>query len=158
MLKLFSLGSAVVGLSLATLWTPMAEAQEATMQQLRDCAAIENPLQRLVCYDKLVAGDGAYTPARASQVNDKEGAFGREHHVETQDVPNEIHLQLASVHENALGKLEFTFTNGQKWLQIDSVAWPRPKQGSYFIERAALNSFMLGREGENRRMRVRRVE
>lgn len=162
MLKLFSFGSAVVGLSLATLWAPMVEAQEANMQQLRDCAAIENPLQRLVCYDKAVAGEAprqratqAPTAAKKQNNYDPEAQFGLAKKESTDEV---IFVALSHVEKDRYGKATLHLTNGQIWKQLDSTSMQLPLDATYLIEKGALNSYYFGRDGYNQRINVKRVE
>ncbi|MDN7135893.1 hypothetical protein [Pseudidiomarina terrestris] len=165
MIKLFGLGSVVGCITLAALWAPNANAQEISQQQLRNCAAIENPLQRLVCYDKLAAGEAlpATTQGSASgsqNAGNVEAEFGREHLDDpTSDRPDKILVKIADAQRNFFGKWEILLTNGQRWEQTDSRTVPLPDDADYYIERGVLNSFFLGRVGdEARRIRVRRVE
>lgn len=164
MMKLLGLGSVVGCISLAALWAPNALAQDSTTQQLAKCAIIENPLQRLVCYDKVAAGEApversAGQSAARSPAASPEQEFGREHREDpTDNRPDKIFVELADVQRNYYGKWEITLKNGQQWEQVDSRTTPLPLDGDYYIERGVFNSFFLGRVGENRRIRVRRVD
>ncbi|MGQ4277171.1 hypothetical protein ACQ5ES_09010 [Pseudidiomarina sp. E22-M8] len=163
MMKLFGLGSVVGCISLAALWAPNALAQDVSQQQLRNCASIDNALQRLVCFDKLAAGEAspaAQDTATAEQSRSTvEDEFGREHlKGATSSRSDKIYVKIADAQRDFYGKWEIALTNGQRWKQTDSRTVPLPEDAEYYIERGILNSFFLGREGENRRIRVRRVE
>ncbi len=163
MMKNLGLGTVIGCLSLAVLWAPDASAQEVSKQQLQNCASIGNPLQRLVCFDKLAAGEApAVADGKAAQQQSTSAAeqeFGREHLADqSEQRPDKIYVEIADAQRNFYGKWELVLTNGQKWEQTDSRTVPLPDDGNYYIERGVLNSFFLGREGDVRRIRVRRIE
>ena len=168
MLKKLALGSVVSCLSVALLWTPNASAQEPTLQQLRACAGIENPLKRLVCYDKVAAGEGVDVAvaqpqgAAALQRNSNAQAsptdtFGLPAK-ETDDGNDTIYVAISKAEKDPYGKWVIHFTNGQVWQQTDSQYFPLPLDGDYEIERGLLNSYFLGRDGLNKRIKVRRIK
>lgn len=173
MLRLLALGSVVSCVSVALLWTPNASAQGPTLQQLRACADIENPLKRLVCYDKVAAGEGITisagnnNSARASTpANANANANARPAEKDTFGLPEEsvddsndtISVRIESTDKDPYGKWIIYFTNGQIWKQTDSQTYQLPLDGDYTIERGVLDGYFLGREGLNKRIKVRRVK
>lgn len=164
MMKLFGLGSVVGCISLAALAAPNAIAQDVSQQQLRNCASIENPLQRLVCFDKLAAGEAPApaqetTAAPQQQRGTVEDEFGREHLEDpASDRPDKIYVKIADAQRNFYGKWEIVLTNGQRWEQVDSRTVPLPDDAEFYIERGVFNNFFLGRDDDTRRIRVRRLE
>ncbi|WP_258808196.1 type VI secretion protein [Pseudidiomarina sp. CB1] len=167
MLKLLALGSVVSCLSVALLWTPNASAQEPTLEQLRTCAAIENPLKRLVCYDKVAAGEGVeiavaetnkQAPAKKSNARQEPADdFGLPAQESNED-SDTIYVAIDKTEKDPYGKWIIYFTNGQVWKQTDSQTFQLPLDGNYAIERGLLNGYFLGREGVNKRIKVRRIK
>ncbi|RUO63588.1 type VI secretion system-associated protein TagO [Pseudidiomarina insulisalsae] len=166
MLKLLGLGSVVSCVTVALLWTPNASAQAPAADQLKACASIENPLQRLVCYDKLAAGQSVEAPAaqrsntQPAAVSERpqrnpEDQFGLP---ETNDADDTIYVSLQKVEKDPYGKWIIYLTNGQVWKQTDSQTYQLPLDADYHIERGVLNGFFLGREGLNKRIKVRRIK
>lgn len=170
MLKQLALGSVVSCLSVALLWTPNASAQEPTLQQLRTCAGIENPLKRLVCYDKVAAGEGvevaeaqpasprnnASANTRSTTANPAD-SFGLPAQEANGD-SDKIYVALSKAEKDPYGKWIIYFTNGQVWKQTDSQTFQLPADANYEIERGLLNGYFLGREGLNKRIKVRRIK
>lgn len=167
MLKLLALGSVVSCLSVALLWTPNASAQEPTLEQLRTCASIENPLKRLVCYDKVAAGEGAdiavaeptaTTPTRnANAAAEPKDSFGLPAQEASED-SDTIYVAIDRTEKDPYGKWVIYLTNGQVWKQTDSQTYQLPLDGDYSIERGVLNGYFLGRDGLNKRIKVRRIK
>ncbi len=167
MLRLLALGSVVSCMSVALLWTPNASAQEPTMQQLRSCASIENPLQRLVCYDKVAAGEGVDIATSGTNANEQAPAnsaaaqpkddFGLP--AKAEDGGNDsIYVAIQKTEKDPYDKWVIYLTNGQVWKQTDSQFYQLPLDADYTIERGVLNSYFLGRDGLNKRIKVRRIK
>ncbi|RUO76779.1 hypothetical protein [Pseudidiomarina taiwanensis] len=153
--------SSVVGIvAAAVLISGGVSAQAVSTEQLAACAQVENPLQRLVCYDKLAAGQGvtAATDATAPPTAKPESQFGKEHLAEDNAQADMIYVVVVNAREDAYGKWVLELDNGQKWRQTDSQTFRIQENEEYYIERGLLNSFYLGREGQNRRIQVRRVD
>ena len=144
-----------------------AQAQDLT-EQLSVCAGINNPLERLVCFDNVVAGEGVAATNSAStrnaMANERQVApaakgFGSEL---IQDTTNSdadsVTIQIESYSKNRLGRLVIVTTDGQVWEQISAESYPMDANATYFIERGALNSYYLGRTDINRRTNVRRTK
>lgn len=167
MLKMLALGSVVSCWSVALLWTPNAIAQEPTLKQLRTCAAIENPLKRLVCYDKVAAGEGvdiAETQSQATTTPERsrpkqaspEDSFGLPK--DADDGSDILYVALSKAEKDPYGKWIIYFTNGQVWKQTDSQTFPLPLDGDYAIERGLMNGYFFGQDGLNKRIKVRRIK
>ncbi|WP_417690328.1 hypothetical protein [Pseudidiomarina sp.] len=165
MLKKLALGSVVSCLSVALLWTPNASAQEPTLQQLRACAGIENPLKRLVCYDKVAAGEGVDVAAKEATTSsttkavkaDPMDEFGLPAEAASEE-SDTIYVAISKTEKDPYGKWVIYLTNGQVWKQTDSQSYQLPLSGDYSIERGVLNGYFLGRDGLNKRIKVRRIK
>ncbi|MGM0907356.1 MAG: hypothetical protein ACQEVQ_12550 [Pseudomonadota bacterium] len=152
-----------------------AGAQQETMKQ---CAAIEDSLERLVCYDNLAKRQQgepqekkARGKAKAEEMkakakqrgeqsdNASEQNFGMEHKGSKNNTIERLEVEVASKKQDPYKKWQIELTNGQVWKQTDSrgyFSWD--DDDTYYIERGALNSFFFGREGSNRRLRVQRIK
>ncbi|MGM0430429.1 MAG: hypothetical protein ACQEQ2_09065 [Pseudomonadota bacterium] len=157
-----------------------AGAQQETMKQ---CAEIEDSLERLVCYDNLAKrqqgepqeekskemkargqSKAEEMKAKAKQRgeqsdNASEQNFGMEHKGSKNNTVERLEVEVASRKQDPYKKWQIELTNGQVWKQTDSrgyFSWD--DDDTYYIERGALNSFFFGREGSNRRLRVQRIK
>ncbi|MGB0893346.1 MAG: hypothetical protein ACPGUD_02980 [Parashewanella sp.] len=148
--------------------------QNATIEhRLQSCSVIQDKLERLVCYDKLSSrvlkkqavnefGANSQTPARPNKtsvpaltVEQQKQAFGQVK--PAKDAIERIELTVKSVRKNPYGTMSFTFTNGQTWKQIDSRRFKVKTDDVIFIRKGALGSFLMGKEGRNSTIRVKRV-
>lgn len=160
-----------------------AQANASIEQQLTQCAAMTDKLDRLVCYDNLaasirvdtiahnataptataapvatsvaVATVAAPTVAVATNVEDN---FGMEVKRVQENTTDKIYLDVESVAEDAYGALKITFTNGQVWKQTENRKFNLKVGEKVFIEKAALGSFLMGTESRNAKVRVKRLK
>lgn len=86
---------------------------------------------------------------RASIKKDKE---------EVEKEIDRIYLEIASVSKDAYGALKISFINGQQWKQTDSRRFKVKAGETVFIEKAALGSFILGTDGRNSTIRIKRLK
>ncbi len=152
---------------------------QAATPTLQSCAAIENPDERLICYDTLSGRLSADTvksndvapkadDSVASKVEtivpivepaqDAEAIFGLEHtHKEKQ--PDELQFKWSKKMQDAYGKWILFMENGQVWRQTDSAAFNfnNPEQ-QVVISRGILGSFFLVEPEGKKRIRVMRVK
>ncbi|QYJ97244.1 hypothetical protein K0J45_17305 [Shewanella alkalitolerans] len=151
-------------------------------QQLSQCAAHQDKLDRLICYDNLAAKVGYKSqanshvapvskPAPAAQPKPapqaaavvastpaaSEASFGKVQKVEKVEL-DKVNLTVASVQKNAHGALTITFDNGQVWKQNDSRRFRLKAGDKVYIEKGALGSFLLGKEDANATIRVKRID
>ncbi|MCG9721902.1 hypothetical protein [Shewanella sp. Isolate7] len=145
-------------------------------QQLSQCAAKQDKLDRLICYDKLAAKVGnkaqsskhvapvskpAPTPQAAAVVASTpasaEASFGKAQKVERVEL-DKVNLTVASVQKNPHGALTITFNNGQVWKQSDTRRYRLKAGDKVYIEKAALGSFLLGKDDTNATIRVKRID
>jgi len=167
----------LAGVVAALTWSSSTAAQDIT-NGLAACASIKNPLERLVCFDDLAAGNSAttadaYAPAakaagkglgngRAVGKNKNESEFGREHLARNSDgedgEEDKIYITIVSHSENGLGKLRFETSTGQVWQQVSSERFAIDTSGKYYLERGLMSSYYLGRDGQNRRTQVKRIK
>ncbi len=155
------ISSVICGTAVAALFSVTVQAQSVTDAQLAACAKIENPLQRLVCFDQLSAGK---KPIVAQQqqgekpVVSAEDKFGREHLDDGRDSPDKLAVEIVGKSKDAYGYWVIELSNGQRWRQTEAATFQLPDGAEYYIERGVLDSFFLGREGMNRRIRVQRID
>ncbi|MFV0597934.1 hypothetical protein [Shewanella sp.] len=155
-----------------------AQATAGIEQQLTQCAAMTDKLDRLVCYDNLAASirvdtmannataptatlAPVTTPAATSAVpvaTNVEDNFGMEVKRVQENTTDKIYLDVESITEDPYGALKITFTNGQIWKQTENRKFNLKVGEKVFIEKAALGSFLMGTESRNAKVRVKRLK
>ena len=148
-------------------------------QQLANCATIGDKLDRLICYDNLAANASnrhtnqtikapvskpspvaqapvVAAPAVAAPVSAEE-SFGKIYKEEPAQV-TKLDMKVTSVSKDAYGALKIGFENGQIWKQKDNRRFKLQEGDTVYIEKGALGSFMLGKEGINTTIRVKRLD
>lgn len=129
---------------------------EVAAGEWRSCLAISDDAQRLACYDKHARSLAGQPEATA--LEQKKQEFGLPAKVPSQEI-DAITSTITRVETFSRGKRRITLDNGQVWRQVGGSSRPRLEVGDRIaIERAALGSFLLKKEGSNRSLRVRRVE
>lgn len=149
------------------------------------CQTLTSDEQRLVCYDRIklttvFSIDGntnpeapkvkapvqpaapvitatpevvALTTTQAQSAAD----FGIEHKKEEpQEQQDKLTLTLTKLGKTPHGELIFTFENGQVWRQVSKETFIASEGQRYTLQRGALNSFFVSKEGQARQTRVRR--
>ncbi|MCF1429219.1 MAG: type VI secretion protein [Shewanella sp.] len=154
------------------------QAVASVESQLTQCAAINDKLDRLICYDKLAAtvtqhlpqaamtatspsvsvAQSESTAAPVTIVAPKE-QFGLENKArqQVQEI-DKLYFDVTDVDKDAYGNLKLTFTNGQQWKQTESRRFKVKAGQTVYIERAALGSFLLGMDDRNSTIRVKRIK
>lgn len=101
----------------------------------------------------------AIAPAKPSTINVKED-FGLEHKKVNDAIKDvsEMKFVVAKSKKTAYGNLQVTFINGQVWKSISSERTKVKKADVIIIQRGALNSFLMSKEGTNRTIRVKRIK
>ncbi len=147
------------------------------------CQTLTSDQQRLACYDRIKLTtvftiDDAATPVAATpsiqpsvpvapsapavaatsktpaQVTED---FGIEHKkAEPEEQQDKITLTLTKLSKTPHGELIFTFENGQVWRQVSKETFIASEGQRYTLQRGALNSFFVAKEGQSRQTRVRR--
>jgi hypothetical protein len=166
------------------LTLPGAVPAEALGEELRACRDLTDDQARLACYDAAVdrnrksadagpepsaenaAGSAAAEPAVTAASLSQEELFGRtskeiELSVEEATGSERIDSLSATVtrlRKYGYDKVLITLDNGQVWKQIDASSLRLRVGDTVDIERAALGSFMLRKQGNNRRMRISRED
>jgi len=165
-----------------TLFITLLGASSVWAQSLSDavtsCRAESNSLKRLVCYDKLAKSLDQYADmdlnairaarSQAAQLSDSastghivinpEKEFGIERKQVAEKRLDELSASIAKVSKNPHGKLVVTLNNGQVWKQIDSLLMKLKPGQKVNIERGSFGSFLMGVEGINKTIRVKRVK
>ncbi|RUO69107.1 hypothetical protein [Pseudidiomarina salinarum] len=160
MLKRVWIGSVICSTAVVALFSHPVAAQSVSDEQLATCAQIENPLQRLVCFDELAAG-GDYKPQQAASKSQKSRAddFGKEHLKDNNDDgADKRYVEIVKKTKDPYGRWILQLDNGQRWQQTDSTTYQLPENADYYIERGILNSFYLGRSDLNGRIKVKRID
>lgn len=176
---------AISGFTIVFLSGPIAFADEnAPLDKLYVCSAIEDDAERLSCYDEAVgrvkeaetAGEFATITRQEAEDVQRDAfgfsmpslprlslpTFGGDTDVKTDDEGNlaELEVAIRSVDTGPYGKLIITFENGQVWQQSDSdsirVSRKSPPTMAV-IKRAAFGSFLI-RLDTGQRFKAKRVE
>ncbi|MFT4993068.1 MAG: hypothetical protein ACI965_000085 [Paraglaciecola sp.] len=84
--------------------------------------------------------------------------FGMEHKNKLENAQDKIYAQLTVINKDPYKKLLLTLDNGQRWKQTDSVFLRLRVGEQVYVERGALGSFFLSKDGKNRRLRVKRIK
>lgn len=149
----------------------------AAFQDLVACRKIEDPGERLACYDSKVAAVEQAKDSGDLVVTDKQqirearrGLFGFKlptlglfgHHGDAnaaEEEISEIEGVIASAGRNGLKKWRFTLEDGAVWEQTDEedLVFDPHKGSKVRIKNAALGTFKANIDGQ-RAIRVRRVE
>lgn len=167
----------------AAIMLVSVQANASIEQQLTQCAATADKLDRLICYDKLAENVKSVTPALASTqaapatvatiaaptavavaatapqapaaniVDD----FGMEAKRVQENTVDKIYLEVQSITEDPYGAIKVTFTNGQVWKQTDGRKFNLKQGEKVYIEKAALGSFLMGTDNRNAKARVKRL-
>ncbi|MEM6189591.1 hypothetical protein [Shewanella scandinavica] len=167
----------------AAIMLVSVQANASIEQQLTQCAATADKLDRLICYDKLAENVKGVTPALAStQVAPATVAtvaaptaiavaatapqapaanivddFGMEAKRVQENTVDKIYLEVQSITEDPYGAIKVTFTNGQVWKQTDGRKFNLKQGEKVYIEKAALGSFLMGTDERNAKARVKRL-
>ncbi|WP_404401882.1 hypothetical protein LG288_02955 [Idiomarina seosinensis] len=149
---------------LATAFLGMTFSNESLANELVDnlktCAGKADEQLRLACFDKVVAGIEDRTRVDQIQarqpVVDKEKSFGNEGKQKEQ-VLDKIYATITRVTEKRLRDPVYQLDNGQVWAKKDSSRLRLRKGDKIYIERGALGSFFLGKDGNNTRTKVERL-
>ncbi|MDO7085977.1 hypothetical protein WNY51_10620 [Pseudocolwellia sp. AS88] len=150
----------------------------------RECAKIDKDLTRLHCFDQLAKS--FITPSEntdiqsievekppvliqkenpvISSIQDNEKKqfidnFGSSHLKKdtVNDEEKSMILTVAGVKKNTDKKLYFTFENGQTWKQMDNVRFKIKAGEKAKLKEGALGAVYLKKLGNNRSIRVKRV-
>ncbi len=164
--------SSKFGILVLTLWAVSANAAELS-DQLSQCRAVQNDLQRLTCYDKIGTKTFNSTVVMTEDQQDLERAptannqviaetntdnFGIEHKEVTKGLASSLTATVASIEQSKRGLWTVTLDNGQKWRQISSDGFLLRKGEEVTIIRGVFNSFLLTRKGSERQTKVARLE
>ena len=167
----------------AAIMLVSVQANASIEQQLTQCAATADKLDRLICYDKLAENVKSVTPALArtqaapptvatiaaptavavaatapqAQAANIVDNFGMEAKRVQENTVDKIYLEVQSITEDPYGAIKVTFTNGQVWKQTDGRKFNLKQGEKVYIEKAALGSFLMGTDERNAKARVKRL-
>ncbi|NRA69762.1 MAG: hypothetical protein HRU24_01985 [Gammaproteobacteria bacterium] len=137
-------------------------------QQLNQCAQISQASARLSCFDTLTTAHSTTRapivkviapeqPTVKAAVQEVQPLFGFETKVISQ-TPERIIASITSLSKNPYGLYKISLDNGQVWKQMSSTQFKLSTNEQIFIKKGALGSFLLGKEGRNKSIRVKRVK
>lgn len=156
-------------------------------QALLECEKETNDVKRLACYDSVVkqlsqsadVGQLAPPPPPSAPIQTNkqttytattptkpaapelsaEERFGKsKQELKKAEELSRIDAIITKISKSKYGKMTITLSNGQKWRQTVASKLRLKVNQNVFIERGAFDSFILGRDGTNSRMRVKRVK
>lgn len=154
---------------------PTAYSQAQTLvDELAKCTQIDNSLKRLICFDDLaqkLTGNTAFKEAKnnvktnpvvpaapVAQASDDD-YFGKEQtKVAEMSTEDKIYATVTEINKNARKKSIFTLSNGQEWLHVDESRLRLKIGERVYVERGMLGAFYMGKDSENRRIKVKRVD
>ncbi|MCL1088934.1 hypothetical protein L2744_04790 [Shewanella profunda] len=165
----------------AAIMLVSVQASASIEQQLTQCAAVADNLDRLVCYDNLAANAKISTtaivgtqavpnpsaiaaPAAAvatapqAPIVTAEDNFGMEAKRAKENTVDKIYFEVESIAEDPYGAIKVTFTNGQVWKQTEGRKYNLKQGTTVYIEKAALGSFLMGSDDRNAKVRVKRLK
>jgi hypothetical protein len=146
--------------------------------QLTQCAAVQDKLDRLICYDNLsaslatksatsisaepktvaVATSAAVVTSTVDTQTKTVEEFGNIKKDKAEQEVKTINLTVSKVTKDPYGALKIQFDNGQVWKQADSRFFKLKPEQVVYIEKAALGSFILGTKDRNTTIRVKRLK
>lgn len=164
-----------------------AAAQTASQQELEACAAIEQAIERLDCFETLTARGAEPAPVdvepeQEAEVEPEQAAEAPPEHtsdtsqnqlenVGIEQLPDnrreertqerdDIGAIVTEVSEGPRGNLLFHLENGQVWRQIEARYVPLPADAPFpvRISRGLFGEYRLRVDGEGRLVRIRRVQ
>lgn len=172
-MKKYSVISIVVVFFMSVMAIANAQTKDtqSLAADLETCSIITNPLERLVCFDKIVTEKVVKTAEKSAVTNDvsvgkkqepeeRSSTFGSEH-IKTEDngatdEDEKLFIEIVRHSSTAFGYLRIETADGQIWQQVTSERFPFDPEAKYFIERGALGAYYLGRTDLNSRTRVKR--
>lgn len=155
----------------ANAQTPSREGPPAAFARAVQCRAIQNPQERLACYDREVAALEQAERTSEIRVVDRQqvtrtrrtlfgltlpdiNIFGGD---DDGEAVTEINSTIRSFSQDASGKYTFVLDDGARWRQLDTRNLNEPKAGQPIrIRRGAMGSF-LANVNRQIAIRVRRV-
>lgn len=165
-----------------------AEGDNRDLAPLYACQNETNVLERLACYDEVVAGLRVAKPIakpkgktetsspKTITKTEKKNSFGfsvprfptlsrqspSPSNTSESVVDNDrVTLELKSVHKRNTGRYRFEMTNGQVWDQTESASLrdlERRPPKTATIRKAALGSFMMKLDNQRKGFRVKRIK
>lgn len=167
----------IAGAVLLAVLSSVSQA-ETVADAMQTCRNEQNDLKRLICFDAVAESMNIYAGATKS-VDDiaserptqqavitsprspsRSDDFGLEsQRLAKENLPSTLGATVTSITESPRGDRIITLDNGMVWRENDKRSNLRVNEGdTVVIERGVLGAFYLGKEGQNSRMSVRRVE
>jgi hypothetical protein len=154
-------------------WVSVSASAGSLKSQLAECAQVQDKLARLICFDNLaqVAKDSisakkqsvSSTPTVVKvPVVSKEESFGAEYlkKPETAEDDLQVTFVVEKINKDQYGNWRFTFKNGQRWKQTDSVGFSVKEGDSVILKKGFLGVVYLkkNKSDSNKKIRVKRIK
>ncbi|GAA6182937.1 MULTISPECIES: hypothetical protein [Alteromonadaceae] len=177
----------ILFLSVCVYVTTVSAQAETVGEALKNCGQVQNSLKRLVCYDKIVNQLNRYgglqdlmqvpaplpannqLAAQNSEQNivleakpenatksQRNAEFGRQAKL-PEDTDDKIYATVVEVTKDGLKRAVFKLDNGHIWREQEATNFKVKVNEVIYIERGALGSYHLGKDSQNRRIRVKRI-
>ncbi|MFT5675030.1 MAG: hypothetical protein ACI808_000959 [Paraglaciecola sp.] len=127
-----------------------------TSEPIRDIPP--SPVSVSVETPKMAVADTVPSESEIEERSEKISQFGMEHKIVRKSSEEKIYAHVSSIKKDHYGKLSLKLDNDQSWKQTDSSTLRLKVGEQLYIERGALGSFFMGKEGVNRRIRVKRTK
>lgn len=134
---------------------------------MKKCTVEQNTLKRLACYDAIsqnltpspktpAPSKQLVTPKQSIDLTKSAQEFGLKN--KNKELADNIVAKVLSIKKGPYKKYIITLDNSHVWKQTDSTRLRISVGDTVILERGALGSFFMGKEGKNRRLRVKRLE
>lgn len=99
------------------------------------------------------------TKSNQTQSASSDDDFGMEQRrLKDQNTEDKIYATVVNIQKDARKKRVFTLSNDHVWRETEGVSLQIKEGQTIYVERGALGSFHLSKDGVNRRIRVKRVK
>lgn len=177
----------ICSLGLLSLSAQAQDSDTSVAERLQNCAELDSGVARLDCYDALaleVAAESGREGAergqgremaqeraergreraeearqRGQQQREKRGGEGQEQRESSEGEDGKRYIAIEERWQNSRGLWRFITEDGVEWEQTEADSrFPMQDNARYFIESGFFNSYSLGHDDTNRRLRIRRVD
>lgn len=134
---------------------------------MKKCTVEQNTLKRLACFDAInqnltlspktqIPSKQVVTPKQSIARNKSAQEFGLEHKLNNKELADNIVANVLSIKKDPYKKFIITLDNNHVWKQSDSTRLKISVGDTVIVKRGAFGSFFMGKEGKNKRLRVKR--
>ncbi len=154
-------------------WVSISASADSLKYQIAECAQVHDKLARLVCFDNLAqvvkdsinakkqSVSSAAAVVKVPVVN-KEESFGAEYLKKPKAAEDDLQVTFVveKIKKDQYGNWRFTFKNGQRWKQTDSVGFSVKEGDSVILKKGFLGAVYLkkNKSDSNKKIRVKRIK